>query len=234
MPRFLTTAVTLLLLALLLSLGRWQLHRAHDKQVLFDAFAAGTGTTRPLSADDGPLPRYQHIEARGHYDGSRQVLIDNMVDHERPGYQVITPFALEGGGWILVNRGWIPPGASRRELPPVPVSSAATTLRGRVAPLPVPGIRLGGAPPLAPPFPALATFPTASEIHAAVGEQRWSAAGESVLLDAAEPEGFARHWSPGEFPPVRHIGYAVQWFGLALALAVIYLVTNFRQVAGRA
>ena len=55
-----------------------------------------------------------------------------------------------------------------------------------------------------------------------------------MLLDAAEPDGFARNWSPGEFPPVRHIGYAVQWFGLALALAVIYVVTNVRKVAGPA
>ncbi len=28
---------------------------------------------------------------------------------------------------------------------------------------------------------------------------------------------------------MRHIGYAVQWFALALALAVIYVVTNFRR-----
>jgi cytochrome oxidase assembly protein ShyY1 len=28
---------------------------------------------------------------------------------------------------------------------------------------------------------------------------------------------------------MRHIGYAVQWFGLALTLAVIYVVTNFRR-----
>jgi cytochrome oxidase assembly protein ShyY1 len=27
---------------------------------------------------------------------------------------------------------------------------------------------------------------------------------------------------------MRHIAYAVQWFGLAAALAVIYLVTNLR------
>jgi cytochrome oxidase assembly protein ShyY1 len=30
---------------------------------------------------------------------------------------------------------------------------------------------------------------------------------------------------------MRHVAYAVQWFGLALALAVIYVVTNFRRTA---
>jgi cytochrome oxidase assembly protein ShyY1 len=28
---------------------------------------------------------------------------------------------------------------------------------------------------------------------------------------------------------MRHIGYAVQWFALALTLAVIYVVTNLRR-----
>ncbi len=44
-----------------------------------------------------------------------------------------------------------------------------------------------------------------------------------------EPDGYVRTWSPPGFPPMRHIGYAVQWFALALALLVIYLVTNLRQ-----
>jgi cytochrome oxidase assembly protein ShyY1 len=30
---------------------------------------------------------------------------------------------------------------------------------------------------------------------------------------------------------MRHIAYAVQWFALALTLAVIYLVTNTRRMA---
>ena len=50
----------------------------------------------------------------------------------------------------------------------------------------------------------------------------------------AEPDGYVRNWVPPGFPPMRHIGYAVQWFGLALALAVIYVVTNFRRTQGGA
>ena len=53
---------------------------------------------------------------------SRQILIDNMVNGERAGYFVITPFALQGGGWVLVNRGWVPLGASRAERPAIPVA----------------------------------------------------------------------------------------------------------------
>ena len=42
-------------------------------------------------------------------------------------------------------------------------------------------------------------------------------------------DGYVRAWSAPGFPPMRHVGYAVQWFGLAAALLVIYIVTNFRR-----
>jgi surfeit locus 1 family protein len=50
-----------------------------------------------------------------------------------------------------------------------------------------------------------------------------------VLLDANEPEGYVAQWQAPGFPPLRHVAYAVQWFGLALALVVIYLATNLRR-----
>jgi surfeit locus 1 family protein len=50
-----------------------------------------------------------------------------------------------------------------------------------------------------------------------------------VLLDAGEPDGYLRQWQAPGFPPIHHIGYAVQWFGLALTLFVIYIVTNLRE-----
>ena len=227
-PRLFTTLLTLALLAMLVSLGRWQLHRAAEKRVLFDEFAAGSGAARSIDAATPKLARYAKVEAHGHYDDSRQVLIDNMVNGESPGYFVITPFALRDGGWLLVNRGWVPLGSSRAQRPAVPVNSDERTLRGRADNLPSPGIRMGTPAPLQPPYPVVAAFPTHQEIARLLQEPRWAAATDLVLLDPAEPDGYVRNWTPPGFPPMRHIGYAVQWFGLALALAVIYIVTNFR------
>jgi surfeit locus 1 family protein len=227
-PRPFTTLLTIALLAMLVSLGRWQLHRAAEKRVLFDEFAAGSDAVRSVDATTPKLPRYVRIEAHGHYDGARQILIDNMVNGERPGYFVVTPFALQNGGWLLVNRGWVPLGRSRADRPDVAVDSDERTLRGRADNMPSPGIRMGTPAPLQPPYPAVASFPTREEIARLLQEPRWAAAADLILLDPAEPDGYVRNWAPPGFPPMRHIGYAVQWFGLALALAVIYLVTNFR------
>jgi surfeit locus 1 family protein len=228
-PRLFTTLLAIGLIAMLVSLGRWQLHRAAEKRALFDSFAAASAAAQPIDLRSPKVPRYSRVEAVGRYDETRQVLIDNMVEAERAGYFVITPFALQGGGWVLVNRGWVPLGQSRAARPAIPVAGDLRTIHGRADNLPSPGIRLGVPAPLAPPYPVVAAYPTREDVAQLLKESDWATAADLILLDAGEPDGYVRRWTPPGFPPMRHIGYAVQWFGLALTLAVIYVVTNFRR-----
>jgi surfeit locus 1 family protein len=230
-PRPFTTLLTLALLVMLISVGRWQLQRADEKRALYQSFAAGSDASRVIDAGTPPLPRYQHVEASGHYDDSRQVLIDNMFDAEKVGYYVITPFALAGGGWLLVNRGWVPLGKTRSDRPAIPVAGDSRRLRGRADHLPAAGIQMGQRLQLRPPYPVVASFPNHDELAQLLQETQWTAATDVVLLDPAEPDGYARHWAPPGFPPIRHIGYAVQWFALAAALLVIYLIMNIKRTA---
>jgi surfeit locus 1 family protein len=232
-PRLFTTLLAIVLIALLISLGRWQLRRADEKRALFDSFAAGTDATQTIELRTPPVRRYQHVGASGHYDPTRQILIDNMVNAERAGYFVITPFALAGGGWVLVNRGWVPLGASRAERPAIPVSSDVRQVRGRADNMPSPGIQMGTKAVLAPPYPVVAAFPSRNEIARLLGESSWTSATDLVLLDPGEPDGYVRDWSPPGFPPMRHIGYAVQWFALALTLFILWVVTNLRRPGDR-
>ncbi len=60
-PRLFTTLLTLALIALLISLGRWQLRRADEKRALFDSFAAGTDATQPIELG---TPAVQALPAR--------------------------------------------------------------------------------------------------------------------------------------------------------------------------
>jgi surfeit locus 1 family protein len=234
-PKAFTTLLTIALIAMLLSLGRWQLRRADEKRALFDAFSRGTDATQAIDAATRRLPRYQHVDARGKYDSTRQVLIDNMSNAEgRAGYFVITPFALKSGGWVLVNRGWVPVGASRAERPPIAVTSDARELRGRTDNLPRAGIQMGDRAALSPPYPVVANFPTLAELQRLLGETSWTPSAEVVLLDAGESDGYLRQWTAPGFPPMRHVAYAVQWFALAAALAAIYVATNFRRESKQA
>jgi surfeit locus 1 family protein len=229
-PRPLTTALALVMIIVLLSLGRWQLRRADEKRALYDAFDKGADSTRLIDLTTPPLPRYQHVEARGRYDESRQILIDNMTNAGgQAGYFVVTPFELTGGGWLLVNRGWVPVGVSREQRPAIRVADAERQIRGRANQMPSPGIRMGQPAPLRPPFPVVANFPSRADIERLVPESSWLRAADLVQLDADQPDGYVRQWQAPGLPPLRHIGYAVQWFGLALALLVIYVVTNVRR-----
>lgn len=214
---------------MLISLGRWQLRRADEKRALFDAFAAGTDATRVIDLSTPRVGRYRHVEVTGHYDRARQILIDNMSNAAgQAGYFVITPFALAGGGWVLVNRGWVPVGERARR-PDIDVAAGLRQLRGRADNLPQVGLQMGTRTVLAPPYPVVANFPTHTEIERLLHEDSWTPATPVVLLDAGEPDGYLRQWQPPGFPPMRHIGYAVQWFALALTLFVIYIVTNLHR-----
>ena len=228
------SVLSLLMIVALASLGRWQLRRADEKQALYDAFEKGTDATLALERSTPPVARYQHVQAHGSYDTAHQVLIDNMTDAQgHAGYFVITPLALDDGGWVLVNRGWIPMGATRSTLPPLNVAGNARLVRGRADHLPTPGIQLGTRAELRPPFPVVASFPTLQEIAKVVGISSWTAATDLVSLDADQPDGYSRDWRPPGFSPLRNIAYAVQWFGLALAVVVLYLVTNLRAVVAQ-
>lgn len=228
-PRLFTTLLTIVLIAVLIALGKWQLHRAEEKRALFDAFAAGADATRLIDVHTLKVMRYSHVEARGRYDASRQLLIDNMVNGGRAGYFVVTPFQLSGGGWLLVNRGWVPVGANRAARPEIAVAGDVRLIRGRADNLPSPGIHMGEPATLRPPYPVVANYPDLAQVAQLLGESTFTHAAELVLLDPKESDGYVRDWAAPGFPPLRHIGYALQWFALALALFIIYLAVNLRR-----
>ena len=51
-----------------------------------------------------------------------------------------------------------------------------------------------------------------------------------LKLDPALPLGYTRDLDilPNTLPPERHLGYAVQWFGLALAVFITALLLTLR------
>jgi surfeit locus 1 family protein len=48
------------------------------------------------------------------------------------------------------------------------------------------------------------------------------------LLDEKEESGYVRNWKPVVMQPEKSTSYAVQWFALALALTIIYIVVNLK------
>lgn len=225
-PGLPATLFTAFFLPLLLALGNWQLNRAAEKRALFADFAAG-GAAVALAADspglDG-LRRYTPVQAAGRYLGERQFLLDNWVEDSQAGYRVLTPLLLAEGVAVLVDRGWLPRDFSTDAAPPIEVDAAPRTVQGKLDRLPRPGIDLDTT--LAPGWPKVVQFPSRDELEEALGLRLVPGL---VLLDADQPDGFRREWRPSDFGPERHLGYAVQWFALAITLVVLYLAWSFRK-----
>ncbi len=225
--------MTLLTLGAALSfirLGVWQWHRAEAKRAVAAAFTAGSTATHELDGGStAALPRYAQVRARGTYDGAHQFLLENLSHDGQPGYEVLTPLQLEGGRTVLVNRGWLPLTASRRQLPDVALEPApgAASVSGRLDALPVPGIALGRQPPQpAAPWPKLTSFPTMADLAAALGRPLEP---QQLLLAPDEPLGYIRDWHPSGIGPERHVAYAVQWWGFAVVALALYARLNWQR-----
>lgn len=225
----------LILAAIFLGLSSWQWQRAGEARAIHERHSGAaerpalTALPQDAAVDDF---RDRTLELTGRYMPDVQFLIDNMTHQGAAGYHVLTPFQPTGGlSPVIVNRGWVAGHVDRSILPEVPVADNERTVRGRIATLPRPGLRLA-APPSVTDGSAVqvVSFPTMHEL-----EERLDAplASFQLLLDEDQPDGFVRDWRPAALSPERHIGYAVQWFGLALLVGGAGAVVVVRNVMER-
>jgi len=130
------------------------------------------------------------------------------------------------GTRVLVDRGWVPAAPDRGQLPALGIDSATRTVTGMVAPLPRAGLALGATESTQQGWPRRLLWPDAAAVQAHWGV---GVPARIVLLRGDQADGFVREWTPATgMPPERHLGYAVQWFGLAIALVLIWLVLALR------
>jgi surfeit locus 1 family protein len=228
-PTLLAVAITIAAVALFVRLAFWQLSRAAEKDALQAQYAAGQRSVVELTAANAAgLTQYQRVTARGHYDSAHQILLDSMPSAMgQPGYRVVTPFELEQGGWVLVDRGWHRPGATRSDIPDVAVGEAARSVAGQLSVLPRPGVRLAGPSSSGNSWPRVMNYPE----HASVEQvlERKVLPG-LVLLDANQPDGYERAWQARtDMGSERNLSYAVQWFGFAIAAVVLFVVMGLRR-----
>jgi surfeit locus 1 family protein len=220
--------LTVVGVALFARLGFWQLDRAEQKEALLAQYEAGQRTQIAITSENADtLARYQRVSVTGRYDPAHQILLDNMPSHAgRPGFRVLKPLQ-SPGGWLLVDRGWLPLGATRAELPDVSVNDAERNITGTMDALPRAGITLDSVPiPATAPWPRVLSFPEQADLEQQLGHKLIPGV---LLLDSSHPDGYERIWEAHlGFKPERHIGYAVQWFALAGAAVLIFILMGFR------
>ena len=222
------TLASALLLPLFVALGFWQLERAAEKRALAQAWEQRRQAPPVALAElAGRVPAalaYTPVQLRGEFIRGREFLLDNRVLQGRYGVEVLSPLRLEGGGLVMVNRGWLAADPARRTLPAVPGVPGQLVLRGHVYVPPGEPYLLSGDV-IEGEWPRRIQALDFGLIRRALTEVGHDGAmfPYSVRLDPGQPGALAVDWQVVNVTPAKHQGYALQWFSMAAALAVIFL-----------
>ncbi len=223
--QLLPTIAYLCLLSLLLALSFWQFNRAEEKRIVLMLQESNKNTETLLLSDrlakNFELDLYKRTKAEGHFDKDHQYLLDNQINQGKVGYFVLTPFLIKDEqAVVLVNRGWLPLGKKREELPNISVGDEKRIISGRINRFSGIGIKLKGAEIPTKTWPALIQVVDIEVLSQHLG---YKLLPFQVELDQDAAGGYKRDWhTPLAMPPEQHIAYAVQWFLLAITLTLLF------------
>ena len=224
-PTFFPSLMVIFLFPLLFYLGIWQIHRGDQKKHIQTIFSQRSlSTPINLNKKDGLKFEKNYFSAvmQGYFDNEHTFLLENQIYLHRVGYEIFTPFVLSTGGKpILVNRGWIPQGRDRNQLPKIPRFDSLITLDG------------------------LIVFPSKTFSFTSMNETTWPKRIQTInpvflkknnfqpfilVIKHKSTYSFTPHWQPIVLPANRHYAYAFQWFGLSLTLIIAYFLTHLHRL----
>ena len=226
--RFLVPSILVLAtMAFLVSLGFWQLDRADQKRTIEASIQkANTGVVELIVNQNELLNKeYYEVRLQGSYFSDKQFIYDNQIVDQASGYYVLTPFVLTGqSNAIMINRGFIPWNGRRDQLADIAVDYAPREIKIQVS-KPIKRIELKTSD-ISNQFPVLI-----QAIDFDVIEEISSTSFVDVigLLDPSSVDGFVRKWEPYAGSIEKHIGYAIQWFLMALVLGIIGIRIGLKQ-----
>ncbi len=220
--------------------GIWQLDRKTWKENLIATLNARLG-----SAPKDLPPRASWSRLREDSDEFRRVAFPaEFLDGEEalvytagsslrpdvkgPGYWVFAPARLAGGSIILINRGFVP---DDRKDPATRAEGAPHGIVDFVGVMRWPEKRNSFTPP-DDPDKGVWYLRDSNSIAAA---KKWATAAP-FYIDQEEPAPTGGFPKPGKLEvhlTDNHLQYAITWFGLALALAGVYVVWLARRLFGR-
>ena len=215
--------VALIVAAVCVRLGIWQLdrlHGRHDVNAMLEA--RGAEPAEDIRTLDPSATPYHHVTATGTYDAAHETILSGRSQNGVAGNHVLTPLAFGDGTAVLVDRGWVP-----LEVTTPPVTGAAAAPPG---PVRVEGLAL---PPDAVSDPPASPAPTiATRIDLGIGGLPYRLLPVYVLLERQRPAQATPAPASGPtFDDGPHLSYMLQWFAfatIALVGGAVLLVRDRR------
>lgn len=209
---------------ILVKLGFWQLDRAEMKE-RWQSELTQRQSSAPLTYTQ--LVSFPPTEKVTGYRLSVQAspasnhifLLDNQVFNGLVGYLALQPMQITADGpWILLELGFVPAGLDRRILPKVKVITGEVSLNGR--------LYQKQANPMSSALMPESSWPKRIQnLNISAISQLLDQPLAPAVLQPDHLDGFdlPHPWTPIPLSSQKHRGYALQWFSMALAFALLIL-----------
>jgi surfeit locus 1 family protein len=221
------TAIFLILFLGFIRLGFWQIDRADQKEILNDAYSSRQSDAHinlnnidDLNNDSRLL--WKKVELKGMFKNEQNIILDNQIHNGVAGFNIITPFKIEGIEWVvLVNRGWHKNLNLRSLIPDIKPIRNKIQIKGNIVKFPVSGISLGEK--------KLEVINSEINRVQRIDIQNLNNFYSSKFLPYMvylEPLLDRDYESSFKLPAPgsdKNYGYAFQWFAFALTLLIIFL-----------
>lgn len=226
-PGWAMTIFVALFLPVTLGLGSWQLNRAAEKNQIIAAYERDQVTAvQEWLGLDRPAPgtrlRLCVVAAQEHW------FLDNRTHAGQVGYEVFVPAEhCSTATPVLLRLGFIAASGPRSQLPALSANRwvGEHWIDAEVRPRPPEPMLTAAAEAMGLQrwrLQSLERIPEGSHIEPSTLLVQVKSPQDWQLLDA---------WQPVTMAPERHLGYAIQWFGLAMVLVVGFLIWGVHRAA---
>ena len=201
--------LALVSICLLISLGIWQLQRAAEKRGLLAMYQTQMQRA-PVALSGTSAQQYQRVQVQGLAQLPITLLLDNQHHAHQFGYDVLTPLLMDDGNVLLIDQGWVPGDPSRVSLPDMTGLKSDLHYSGQVY------------------YPATRSFVLGVGLEVKTPN--------IIVIESLNMTMISQFLHKPVYPfiirqsPVRHIGYAVQWFIFALGLGVMFIVFHTKRL----
>ena len=208
-----------------ISLGLWQIERANEKKVIISNYDKLLVSTPIALQKEQPLENWQPIEAVGAYQ-DLVIYEDNAINSGKAGFKVYHLFQNGDGTFIFVHRGFIERNLIKNNLPRIDTPVGKKNIKGTTL------------------FKQNNTFVKnieesdiriIQEFNTSVLIERFPILKDRYLhpflfnLDVRDADKFQPIEKPVNMTATKHIGYAIQWFGLCAALIILTIYAYRRK-----
>lgn len=231
-PSLLAILLLIITLPILIRLGIWQVSRAQEKKDIIETVEQRKHLPE-ISLDDAMAmddADQRKVVFLGEALSQHFVVIDNQKQDNQLGYEILGVFQPENSDKaVIVSRGWLPRKDFYQKVPDIPEFTDAI-IKGRL-------YFSKGDNAVVNANAVWEEYDNKSLIGAfdmKTVEEKFTQIGYDVepfivRQNADESSPFVRNWSWLAGTPQKHIAYAVQWFAMALAVFIIFLIMTLKR-----